>query len=139
LNLDLEELNFPNKNLNVNLDALGSKLDLFFHKTCLMTEFICYLRKIISLLYELFFLLKFGRLIGLWVRNKKKLSLHQMEFSNSRYSSWNDQRSTLTECKICLWRLRFPWSFSFYFSFHICIKGIDVSFLMPLESLCFYL
>ena len=32
----------------------------------------------------------------------KKLSLHQIDFFNSRYSSRNSQRSKLAECKTCL-------------------------------------
>jgi hypothetical protein len=55
LNFDLEELNCRNKDLNVDLDALGSNLDLFLHKTCLLIEFICHLRKIIYLSYDFFF------------------------------------------------------------------------------------
>ena len=50
---DLNELICQNKNLDVCLDALGYNLDLFLHKTYLLTEFICHLRKIISLSYEL--------------------------------------------------------------------------------------
>jgi hypothetical protein len=67
---------------------------------------------------KLITLLTYGMLIGLWVRNLKKLSLHQMNFYSSRYSSRNDQRSTLTKYKIWLWRLRFP---CYFFSCHICI------------------
>jgi hypothetical protein len=92
LTFDLEELNCRNKDLDVGLDALRSTLDLFLHKTCLLAKFMCHLRKIISLSYELFFLLKFGRLIGLQVRNPKTLSLHLMDFSSLRYSSRNGQR-----------------------------------------------
>jgi hypothetical protein len=97
-------------------------LDLFLLKTCLLAEFVSHLRKIISLSYELFFLLKLGRLIGFRVRNPKQLSLHQMDFSNSRYSSRNGWKSILTKHEICLWRLRFPCSFFFYFSCHICME-----------------
>ena len=106
MTLDLKKLNCPNIHLDVGLDALESKLDLFLHKTCLLAEFMCHLRKIISL--------KFGRLIGLQVRNPKKLSLHQLDFCSSRYSSRNGWRSTLAKCEIWLWRLRFPCSFFFY-------------------------
>jgi hypothetical protein len=89
-------------------------LYLFLHKTCSLTEFIGCIRKLISPLYELF-LLKFGRLIGIWVRNIKKLSLHQMDFFNSRYLSRNGRKSKLTKCETCLWRLKFPSSFFFIF------------------------
>jgi hypothetical protein len=61
-------------------------------------------------------------MIGLRVWNPTKLSLHQMDLCSARYSSRNGQRSTLAEYKICLWRLRSPCSFSFYFSCHICTK-----------------
>jgi hypothetical protein len=103
--------------LDVGMDASGCNLDSFHHKTCLLAEFICHFRKIISPSYEIFFWLKCSMLIGLWVRNPKKLSLHQMDFYNSRYSSWNGQRSTLADCKIWLWRLQFPCSSFSYFSF----------------------
>jgi len=52
---DLKELNYWNKNLDVGLDASGCNLELFLHKTCLLAEFICHLRKIISTSYEFFF------------------------------------------------------------------------------------
>jgi hypothetical protein len=110
LNFDLKELNCRNKDLDVNLDALGCNLDLFFHKTCLLAEFMCHLSKNhISLIWARF-LLTFGRLIGHWVKSPKKFSLHQMDFYSSRYSSWNDWRSTSAECEIQLWRLWFPCS-----------------------------
>jgi hypothetical protein len=93
---------------------------LFLHKICLLAEFIGCLRKIIFLSYELFFLLTFGRMIGLCIRNSKQLSLHQINFFNSRYSSRNARSSKWAECKTCFWRLRFP-SFFFFFC-HICIE-----------------
>ena len=37
------------RKMDVGLDALGSNLDLFFHKICLLAEFMCHLS------YELFF------------------------------------------------------------------------------------
>ena len=43
--------------------------------------------------------------------------MHQLDFWSSWYSILNDQRSTLAECKIWLWRLRFPCFFFFYFSY----------------------
>jgi len=43
LSFYLEELIFQNENLDLGLDALRSTLDLFFHKTCLLTEFIYHL------------------------------------------------------------------------------------------------
>jgi hypothetical protein len=52
---DLEELNYWNKNLDVGMDASGCNLDSFLHKTCLLAESICHLRKIISPSYEIFF------------------------------------------------------------------------------------
>jgi len=82
-----------------------------------------------------FFWLKFGEFIEIWVMNPNKLSLHQLDFCSSRYSSLNGWRSTLADCEIWLWRLRFPCSFLFYFLALDAQKGIDVSFLMPLESL----
>jgi len=45
LTLDLKELNCLNKDLDVGLDTLGSKLDMFLHKTYLLAGFICHLRK----------------------------------------------------------------------------------------------
>jgi hypothetical protein len=71
------------------------------------------------------FVLKFGRLISLQVRNSTKLSLHQMDLSCLRYSSRNGWKSSLTEYEIFLWRLRFPCSFSFYFSCHIHIERYE--------------
>jgi hypothetical protein len=92
-----------------------------------------YLPHMISVLAE------FGEFIEIWVMNPNKLSLHQLDFCSSRYSSWNSQRSTLADCEIWLWRLRFPCSFLFYFLALNVQKGMDVSFLMPLESLHFNL
>jgi hypothetical protein len=81
--------------------------------------------------------LKFGALIGLWVRNPKQLSLHQFDFCSSIYSSRNGRRSIFTDCEIWLWRLRFSCSSLFYFLALDVQKGMDVSFLMPLKSLHF--
>jgi len=134
---DLEELNCWNKNLDNGLDASERNLDSFLHETCLLAEFSCHLWKIISLSYNIVFCLKFGALIGIWVRNPPKLSLHQLDFCSSRYSSRNGRRSTLADCEIWLWRLRFPCSSLFYFLALNVQKGMDVSFLMPLESLHF--
>jgi len=92
------------------------------------------LKNHISLIWHRF-LLKFGALIRLWVRNPKQLGLHQLDFCSSRYSSQNGQRSTLVYCKIWLWRLWFPCSSSFYFLAFDVQKIMDVKFLMPLESL----
>ena len=97
-----------------------------------------FLKNHISLIWHLFWM-TFEALIGLWVRNPKKLSLHQLDFFSSRYSSWNGRRSTLADCEIGLWRLRFPCSSLFYFLALDVQKGMDVSFLMPLESLHFNL
>jgi len=36
------------------MDASGCNLDSFLHKTCLLAEFICHLRKLISPEYEIF-------------------------------------------------------------------------------------
>jgi hypothetical protein len=52
---DLEELNCWNKNLDVSLDALERNLESFLHETCLLAEFTCHLWKIISPLYDIFF------------------------------------------------------------------------------------
>jgi len=62
-----------------------------------------------------------------------------MEFCSSRYLSQNGQRSTLRNCKIWLWRLRFPCSSLFYFLAIDVQKGMNASFLIPLESLHFNL
>ena len=134
---DLEELNYWNKNLDIGLDASECNLDSFLHKTCLLTEFSCHLWKIISPSYDIFFFLKVWALIDLWVRNPRKLILYQFELCSSSYSSWNGRRSTLADCEIWLWRLRFPCSSLFYFLALDVQKGMDVSFLMPLESLHF--
>ena len=114
MTFDLDELNCQNKDLDVGLDALGRNWNLFLHKTYLLAEFTCHLSKILSLIWALF-LLQFGRLIGLRVRNPKQLSLHQMDFCSSRYSSRNGQRSILAECEIGLWMLWFPCSLFFLF------------------------
>ena len=81
--------------------------------------------------------LKFGAFIGIWVPNPKTFSLHQLDFCSSRYASRNGQISTLADCKIWLWRLRFLCSSLFYFLALDVQKGMDVSFLIPLESLHF--
>jgi hypothetical protein len=99
--------------LDVGLDVLECNLDSFLHETCLLAKFSCPLWKLISPSYDIVFGWK---LIGHWVRNPKKLSLHQLDFCSSRYWILNGQRSTLTECEIWLCRMWFPWSFSFYFS-----------------------
>jgi len=83
--------------------------------------------------------LKFEAFIEIWVMNPKKLSLHQLDFCSSRYSSWNSWRSTLADCEIWLWRLRFPCSSLFYFLALDIQKGMDARFLMSLESLHFNL
>jgi len=69
----------------------------------------------ISLIWHRFWL-KFGAFVDLWVRNPKKLSLHQLDIYRSRYWILNGQRSTLAECKFWLWRMWFPSSLYFYFS-----------------------
>jgi hypothetical protein len=84
-----------------------------------------------------FFWLKFRSLIFIWVRNSKQLILNKLDFCSSRYWSWNGRRSTLTDCKIWIWRLRFPCSSLFYFLTLYFQKGMDVSFLISLESLHF--
>ena len=96
------------------------------------------LKNHISLIWH-HFGMKVWAFIGLWFSNPKTLSLHQLDFCSFRYSSWNDQRSTLANCKIWLWRLRFPCSFLFYFLALDVQKGMGVIFLMPLESLHFNL
>jgi hypothetical protein len=133
---DLEELNCWNKNLDVGVDASERNLDSFLHETCLLAEFSCHFCKLISPSYDIVFM-KFGALIGLCVRNPIKLNLHHLNFCSSRYSIRNGQRSTLPDCKIWLWRLRFPCSSLFYFLAFDFQKGMDVSFLIPLESLYF--
>ena len=133
---DLEELNFWNKNLDVGLDALERNLDSFLHETYLLVELSCHLWKIISIIWHRFGL-KFIALVCLWVRNPKKFSWHPMDFCSSRYSSRNGWRSTLADCEIWLWRLQLPCSSLFYFLALDFQKGMDVRFLMPLESLHF--
>ena len=82
----------------------------------------------ISLIWHCVFM-KVGVLIFIWVQNPKTLSLHQLDFCNSRYSSWNGWRSIPADCKIWLWRLQFPYSSLFYFLGLDFQKGMDVSFL----------
>ena len=48
-------------------------------------------------------------------QKSNKIEFRQLDFCGSRYSILNDQRSTLAECEIWLWRLRFPCSFFFIF------------------------
>ena len=55
LSFDLENLNYRNKDLDADLDALRCTLDLFLHKTCLLVELIYHLSKIISILYKLLY------------------------------------------------------------------------------------
>jgi len=136
---NLEELNCSNKNLDIGLDASKRNLDSFLHKTCLLAEFSCHLWKIISPSYDIFFLLTFGELIGIWFGNPIKLSLYQLDFCSPKYTSRNGRRSTLADCKIWLWSLWFPCSSLFYFLALDVQKGMDVRFLMPLESLHFNL
>jgi len=135
---DLEELNCWNKNLDIGLDASERNLDSFLHESCLGRIQLSSLKNHISLIEHCFWL-KFGDFIGLWVMNPKQLSLHQLDFCRSRYASWNGWRSTLADCEIWLWRLRFLCSSLFYFLALYFRKGMDVSFLMPLESLHFNL
>ena len=52
---DLEELNYWNKNLDIDLDASECNLDSFLHETCLLAEFNCHLWKIISPSDDFFF------------------------------------------------------------------------------------
>ena len=119
---DLEELNCWNKNLDVGLDASERNLDSFLHETCLLAEFSCHLWKLISPSYDFFFfLLKFGAWIVLWVRNPKQLSLHQLDFCSSRYSSRNGRTSTMADCKIWLWRLWLVLKSAFLSRFYIII------------------
>ena len=134
-NFDLEELNCWNKNLDIGLDASECNLDSFIHETCLLAEFSCHLWKIISPSYDIFFCC--NALIVLWVRNPKQLSLYQLNLCSSRYSSRNGQRSTLADCEIWLWKLQFPCSYLFYFLALDFQKGMNVSFLIPLEALHF--
>jgi len=89
---------------------------LFLQKTCLLTELMGCLRKILSLIYQLFFILNFYRLIGLRVRNPINLSLQQTDFFISRFSSRNGQKSKLTEYETCLWSYDFH-ALSFFLSF----------------------
>ena len=133
---DLEELNCLNKNLDIDLDVLERNLDSFLHKTCLLVEFSCHLWKIISPSYDFATIWIVDRL---WVINPNKLSLHQLDLCSSKYLSRNGWRSTLADCEIWLWRLRFPCSSLFYFLASNVQKGMDVRFLMPLESLHFNL
>jgi hypothetical protein len=135
---DLEELNCWNKNLDIGLDASKHNLDSFLHETCLLAEFRCHLWKLISPSYDIVFGWTLEH-IDLWVRNLTKLSLYQLDFCSSRYSSWYGWRSTLADCEIWHWRLRFPWYSLFYFLVLDFQKGMDVRFLMPLESLHFNL
>ena len=69
----------------------------------------------ISLIWYRFWLIV-GAFIDLWVRNPKQLSLHKLDFWSSKYGIFNGQRSTLADFEIWLWRMWFPWYFSFYFS-----------------------
>ena len=133
---DLEELNFWNKNLDIGLDASERNLDLFLHETCWWQNSDVIFEKS-YLPHMTSFWLKFWAFIDLWVMNPKKLRLHELDFWSSRYSSWNGRRSTLTDCKIWLWRLRFACSSLFYFLALDVQKGMDVSFLISLESLHF--
>ena len=91
------------------------------------------LKNHISLIWHLFWL-KVGAFIEIWVMNPKKLILHQWDFCSSRYSSWNGRRSTLADCEIWLWRLRFPCSSLFYFLDLDFQKGMDVIFLIGITS-----
>ena len=67
---NLEELNCLNKDFDVGLDVFRHNLDLFLHKTCLLAEFTCHLRNIISLIWALF-LIKMDTLIGLSKKSNK--------------------------------------------------------------------
>ena len=88
------------------------------------------LKNHISLIWYRYWL-KFGAFIALWVMNPKKLSFHKLDFCSARYSSRNGWRSTLADCKIWLWKLRFPCFSLFYFLALDVQKGMDVRFLMP--------
>jgi hypothetical protein len=62
------------------------------------------------------FWLKFGAFVAIWVRNPKQLILHKLDIYSSRYWIFNRQRSTLAKCEFWLWRMWFPCSLYFYFS-----------------------
>jgi hypothetical protein len=118
--------------------------------TCFFTKPVCWQNSYVILeksyiSHMISFSAEIGRLIGLWVKNPTKLSLHQMDFCSSRYSSVNGRRSTLAEWEIWLWRLRFPCSFFFYFPCHIFIErygcwlsnATEITSFRPLElKLC---
>jgi hypothetical protein len=136
---DLEELNCWNKNLDIDLDASERNLDSFLHETWLLAKFRCHLWKILSPSYDIGLGWNLERLYSFESWIEKKLRLHQLDYCSSRYSSWNSRKSTLADYEIWLWRLRFPYSSLFYFLALDFQKGMDVSFLMPLESLHFNL
>jgi hypothetical protein len=132
---DLEELNCWNKNLDIGLDASECNLDSVLHETCLLALVVIFGKSYLP--HVTSFLAEIGASIALLVRNLKKFSLHKLDFYISRYSSRNGQRSTLTDCENWLWKLRFPCSSLFYFLVLDFQKGMNVSFLIPLESLHF--
>ena len=108
--------------------------------TCFFTKPVCWQNSVV--IFEKSYLLHMtSGLAEIWSvywplsHESKQLTLHQLDFCSSRYSSWNGRRSTLADCEIWLWRLRFPCSSLFYFPSLDVQKGMDVSFLMPLESL----
>jgi hypothetical protein len=71
-------------------------------------------------------------------QESKKLSLHQMDFGSSRYSSRNGQRSTLADCEILTLKAMISMLFLFFIFLALDFQNVmDVSFLIPLESLHF--
>jgi hypothetical protein len=130
---DLEELNCWNKNLDISLDASGRNLNSFLHKTCLLEEFICHLRNIISPSYEIIFgwnLVRWyvfeSEIQKNWLCIKWTSVTQDIQVGMAEVQNWQIPRFDFEVCDFHA--LPFFIFFVLYFQ-----KVMDVSFLMPLE------
>jgi hypothetical protein len=120
-----------------NMDALGCNLNLFLHKTYLLAEFMCHLRKLISLSYKFFF---YYNLVGWlvleseiqknWVCIKWTFVAQDIQIGMVEGQHWQNMRFDFEDCDLLALS-------PFVFLAIYVQKGMDVSFLMPLESLRF--
>jgi hypothetical protein len=111
----LEELNCWNKNLDVGLDASGCNLDSFLHETCLLSEFNCHLWKLIYPSYDIF-LAEIWSVCRPLSQESKTITFASIGCLKLQIFNLEWTKATLVECEFWLWRLRFPCSSLFYFS-----------------------
>jgi hypothetical protein len=123
--------------LDVGLDASGCNLDSFLHETCLLAEFSRHLWKLISPTYDIVFCYNLEHLYTFesgiqqnWVCINWTSEAPGIEFWMTKGQHWQNARFDFKGCDfhaLCL----------FIFLDLDFQKGMDVSFLIPLESLRF--